>query len=55
MWIAIVVVVVLATLYIVLHILNSKIKEPEGCADRRAEMCEVCQMAEKCQSKKTGE
>ena len=52
MWMAIGIVVGLAVLYIVLMLINSKVEEPAGCEERRKEMCDVCQMASSCKSKK---
>ena len=51
-WIPIVIIAGLAIIYVVLTFLNGKVKEPEGCEERRAEMCEICKLADVCKSKK---
>ena len=54
-WIPLVIVVGLAGLYILLHMLNSRVKEPAGCEERRKEFCDVCQLANSCKAKKEEE
>lgn len=51
MWpllVAIAIIVILAGLFVFLHIKNTKIAIPEGCEELKNDACQGCKLADKC-------